>query len=312
MRRVLWTLLVALLSGPVAAAPPELGAPEGAEATAAVAARADRYSLPVGRFTVQEAPVLDLQGQVAWQAFRIADRELTVASVAEGYRARAEDLGLETLLDCTGQDCGGFDFRFGVMMLPAPAMRMDAADFAQLSVRQASPEAYVSVLISRVLGSIWVQLVTVEPSETAVRITAAPEPAADLAPVTPDLPLDRELLGKLTAEGHVRLDGIDFATGGAAFAEGSDAVLDRVARLLNDQVGLRLVIVGHSDNQGGLDGNIALSRSRAEAVLEALVTRGVDRGRLEARGIGFLSPLASNATPEGRARNRRVELVLSE
>jgi len=71
-----------------------------------------------------------------------------------------------------------------------------------------------------------------------------------------------------------------------------------------------VVIVGHSDNQGTLDANLALSQRRAEAVRDALVSRGVAAERLDARGVGFLAPVASNATEEGRARNRRVELVL--
>ena len=117
---------------------------------------------------------------------------------------------------------------------------------------------------------------------------------------------------QLKAQGHVQLDGVDFATGGARLSEDSGIALDRIATLLVNQSDLKVVIVGHSDNEGGLDPNIALSRSRADAVMQALVARGVAKDRLEARGIGYLSPLASNDTPEGRAKNRRVEIVLAE
>jgi OOP family OmpA-OmpF porin len=70
------------------------------------------------------------------------------------------------------------------------------------------------------------------------------------------------------------------------------------------------VIVGHSDNQGSLEANIALSKRRAEAVRTALITRGVAAERLEAHGVGYLAPVSTNLTEAGRTLNRRVELVL--
>ncbi|WP_416137988.1 OmpA family protein [Halomonas sp. HK25] len=72
-----------------------------------------------------------------------------------------------------------------------------------------------------------------------------------------------------------------------------------------------VVVVDHTDNQGGFDYNIELSQRRAAAVVEALAAEyGVARDRLKHWGVGFTAPAASNATDEGRARNRRVELVL--
>ena len=83
-----------------------------------------------------------------------------------------------------------------------------------------------------------------------------------------------------------------------------------VAKLLRDNAGLRVYIVGHTDNAGALDGNLALSQRRADAVVAALVgTHKIDAKRLAARGVASLSPVASNRAEPGRARNRRVELV---
>ncbi|MEM7211633.1 MAG: OmpA family protein [Pseudomonadota bacterium] len=314
MMRGWWSTLLAFgmfCAVPVLADPPELGAPEGSEATAKIGPRTDRYELPVGAFTRDAQPVLELRGSVIWHAFRLQDRETTVAAVAEGYRAEIESLGLETLLDCANRDCGGFDFRFGISLLPAPQMRMDVQDFHQFSVRRERDDAHASILISRVLGSIYVQIVTVEPTGKATQITKAPEPSLETQDVAPERPDDLNLMAKLQTEGHVQLDGVEFATGGAQLSEVSASALDGIAAVLKSQPGLDIVIVGHSDNEGGLDPNIALSRSRANAVLEALAERGVSRDQLQARGIGYLSPLVSNATAEGRARNRRVEIVLA-
>jgi outer membrane protein OmpA-like peptidoglycan-associated protein len=74
--------------------------------------------------------------------------------------------------------------------------------------------------------------------------------------------------------------------------------------------GLKVYIVGHTDNQGALDYNVGLSQRRAEAVARALAGQyGIPAARMSARGLGPLAPVTSNATEEGRAKNRRVELV---
>jgi OOP family OmpA-OmpF porin len=71
-------------------------------------------------------------------------------------------------------------------------------------------------------------------------------------------------------------------------------------------------IVGHTDSSGGLDGNIAISRQRAAAVIKRLVVDfGAPRARLTAAGMGYLAPIASNLTQEGREANRRVEAVVT-
>jgi OOP family OmpA-OmpF porin len=70
-------------------------------------------------------------------------------------------------------------------------------------------------------------------------------------------------------------------------------------------------LVGHSDAVGGLEGNIAISKQRAEAVRQRLISKyGIQKSRITAQGIAFLSPRASNQTPEGREQNRRVEAVV--
>ena len=69
-------------------------------------------------------------------------------------------------------------------------------------------------------------------------------------------------------------------------------------------------MVGHTDNVGTMDANLKLSQARAEAVVQALVTKhAIAAARLRAAGVGPLAPVASNDAEEGRARNRRVELV---
>jgi OOP family OmpA-OmpF porin len=86
-----------------------------------------------------------------------------------------------------------------------------------------------------------------------------------------------------------------------------------MAKLLTSQPRLNVYIVGHTDNQGSYDHNMTLSRQRAEAVAAALAGKyKILRARMRTAGLGFLSPVGSNASEEGRALNRRVELVEPE
>lgn len=100
---------------------------------------------------------------------------------------------------------------------------------------------------------------------------------------------------------------IEFATSSAEIEPTSADLLDRVAEAARDCPGV-LRVEGHTDSTGSADLNETLSRARARAVRSALIERGVDPARLIAQGYGARVPIASNATPEGRARNRRIEI----
>ena len=119
-------------------------------------------------------------------------------------------------------------------------------------------------------------------------------------------------IGKsLTTQGKVAIYGIYFDTGKADIKPDSKPSLDQIAAFLKAEPGVKLHVVGHTDSVGGFDSNLALSRRRAEAVAAALVKDyGVATGRLVGNGVASLAPVASNASEEGRAKNRRVELVL--
>jgi outer membrane protein OmpA-like peptidoglycan-associated protein len=114
----------------------------------------------------------------------------------------------------------------------------------------------------------------------------------------------------INATGHAAIYGIYFDTGKSEIKPESDAAIAEMARLLKGDAGLKLYVVGHTDNVGSLESNMRLSRDRAEAVTRALTTRhGIGAERLSAHGVGSLAPVAANASEAGRAKNRRVELV---
>lgn len=117
-----------------------------------------------------------------------------------------------------------------------------------------------------------------------------------------------ELAEKLEKDGFVSLY-VSFDTGKATIRPDSAKTLDEAAAALQAVGGLKVEVGGHTDNVGTPEANQRLSQERAQAVLAALVTRGVKADRMTAKGYGQTTPVADNRTEEGRAKNRRVELV---
>lgn len=113
----------------------------------------------------------------------------------------------------------------------------------------------------------------------------------------------------LREAGRAVVPGIFFDTNKATIKPESEPALAEIAKLLAAEPKLKVYVVGHTDNVGGLDANQKLSKERAEAVARALAGKAVAAARLRAFGVGPLAPVASNADERGRAKNRRVELV---
>ena len=118
------------------------------------------------------------------------------------------------------------------------------------------------------------------------------------------------LAGSIRETGKAAVYGIYFDTGKAEIKPESEAALAEIAKLLKADPKLKLYVVGHTDNVGLFGSNIKLSDDRAAAVVKALVGKyGIVSSRLTPFGDGPTAPVASNKSEEGRARNRRVELV---
>jgi len=114
----------------------------------------------------------------------------------------------------------------------------------------------------------------------------------------------------LKATGHSAVYGIYFDTGKSDIKAESDQAIGEIAKLLKGEASLKVYVVGHTDNVGGLEANMKLSQERAEAVVQTLVSKhGITATRLKGYGSGPFAPVTSNDTEEGRAKNRRVELV---
>jgi len=119
-----------------------------------------------------------------------------------------------------------------------------------------------------------------------------------------------EMAKSIGTDGRVALYGLQFDTDKAELRADSRPSLIEIAKLLSQDTKLNVFVVGHTDNQGSYAHNIELSQKRSEAIVHALTTEfKIAPGRLVAKGIASVSPIASNDSETGRAKNRRVELV---
>ncbi len=113
----------------------------------------------------------------------------------------------------------------------------------------------------------------------------------------------------MNTDGKIALYGIFFDTGKSVIKPESGPALQQVLDYLKENPSVKIVVVGHTDNTGVYAGNITLSKARAKAVKDFLVAKGVGASRLLSEGVASLCPVSTNSTEEGRAKNRRVEIV---
>lgn len=116
------------------------------------------------------------------------------------------------------------------------------------------------------------------------------------------------ILKTLNTEGHIALY-INFDTGKSTIKPDSQNIIHQIVAMMKDNPDLRIGVEGHTDNVGNPKSNQTLSEDRAKAVVAAIEKEGIDTKRLSAAGFGQDKPIADNRTEEGRAKNRRVELV---
>ncbi len=242
--------------------------------------------------------------------FYVQAKERSALEVFRNYQSALKTAGFATLYSCEMTACDEAQIRdpFPKELLGVRRWaggRVDPTSSFDRDVR------FMSAKLSRNGADTYVMVYVAEPNSlwgAPVAAVVVAEPAAmDNGNVV--VSTDRLQKG-LADEGKIALYGIYFDTGRAEVKPESKGQLDEMAKLLNGDKSLKVVIVGHTDNQGSADANVALSQRRADAVVAALVsTYKVDAARLRARGVASFAPVATNRTEVGRAKNRRVELV---
>ena len=259
----------------------------------------DEFELPLGK-AVNEKPTKSqhLEGKVTYVYYE-APKSRSELEIYRNFEGALKQAGFQTLFACAREQCGDNE---AVTVYPNTDGEWWGAntETRYLSAKLSRPQgdAYVSLEVQKGdanVGAPWVRLYVVEvkPMESGlVTVNAA------------------ALAGDITRTGHASVYGILFDTGKADIKPESDAALKEVATLLQQDAALKLYVVGHTDNQGTLETNMDLSMRRANAVVQVLTSKyGVAAARLKPLGDGPSAPVASNDAEEGRAKNRRVELV---
>ncbi|MGI9388821.1 MAG: OmpA family protein [Boseongicola sp.] len=300
-------VLLALCAAPAAAL--ELVVPN-AETTRIQASPASSVRLPDQPWSAGSLPP-QVEGAIRRRALRLAGGVQTSLQLLEPVRDQLINLGYSEVFACADAACGGFDFRFQLDLLGEPEMHVDLGDFRYFLARKDSsgeePNT-VSIVASRSSDAGFIHVTEVFDTAPTEQIVATPP--IEPVPVETSPTQDGDLISILQSSGRAALDDLDFGSGADTLV-GTYESLKLLAAWLAKEPTARVVLVGHTDAVGSLEANTRLSRRRAEAVVARLrADYNVDAEQLQAAGAGYLAPRASNLTDDGRALNRRVEVIL--
>ena len=242
----------------------------------------------------------DLEGETRRVAYEIPEGRSTL-EVIRAYQKAMKGAGFSQIFACDGRrgctNYGTFGEAHAALTNPKRAHFRTADDmrYASFERTEGGRRELVDVVVS--LSSS---------GHTAeVRWGSTEAEALELETLDAD-----GIAAALAANGTAAIYGLEFESGSAVLLPAADAVLEQMAAYLRG-TDVAVLLVGHTDNVGDLTYNLDLSARRAAATRAALAERYAIAGsRMETHGVGFLSPVAANADENGRARNRRVEMVL--
>lgn len=283
----------------------------------------DEFIIPLGTVnqagaTVEPAKRQRVEGTVT-RILYVAPAERSPLEIMRNYELELQKGGFETIYTCAEAQCSAVN-NFARFLYPVEKQLRQTPPaggaISQNALSYPGNQRYLAAKRSRPEGDVYVS-VYVAINQLAVHKETANRPII-LLDVIESVPIetgmvtvDAAAMAKdISATGHIALYGIYFDTDKSDLKPESQPTLQEIVKLLKQDSSLKLYIVGHTDNVGAFDYNIGLSERRAAAVVRELATKySVAAARLRSAGVGVLSPVAPNDTEQGRAKNRRVELV---
>ena len=240
----------------------------------------------------QPQEVATVEGAVTRLAY-VYPEGTALVQVARNFEQQLGNEGFSVKLACSQNECGGMSYE--VEQFGNSPSWADRFNYRYIMGTLARPEGVVHATFFGSVNNGIVQAV----------VTVTEEEAMGFEMVAAE-----EMQSSIAETGRVALYGLHFAVDDATIQPESTPTLDEIARYLAANPDLSVVIVGHTDNQGTLPYNLDLSARRAAAVRDALVEGySIASERLSHAGAGFLAPVATNTTEDGRALNRRVEII---
>ncbi len=264
----------------------------------------DRIEFPSGGED-DELQTTPLEGEVT-KIIYVAPEKLSVLQVQRNYQMALEEAGFEIVYECFG----------GIDEIPRSIYIDYGPDSLGISGRnpfKGEDHSYFLARIHEEDRNIYVSahtlLSTRFDGRPATALHILEEELMETGKVKVDIDAD-SMAEDIDKKGSVSIHGIHFDTGEASIKQESESTLAEIASLLEREEELRLMVVGHTDAVGSIEYNMDLSQKRADAVVNYLSSEhGISEDRLAPYGVGPLAPVASNEDKDGRAENRRVELV---
>ena len=280
----------------------------------------DEFLVPLGPMPGYDPATLEKSETVegAWtRILYVAPKGRSTLEVYRNYEKELKKLGFEILYECKEAACsaGDGDALVENVLYPLGEKLSNRGQMTEYALNFTKDVRYLAAKLTRPEGDVTVSLYVAidtfnnwpETSDATMALldVIVGEGMEEKMVVVEASEIDKSI----RETGRIALYGITFATDSTAIEPASADSLDQVVQYLNEHGDVGLYIVGHTDNEGSFDYNLDLSYRRAAAVVDWLVGKGIAADRLKAAGAGLMAPVAPNTTEEGRAKNRRVELV---
>ncbi|MFH1824499.1 MAG: DUF4892 domain-containing protein [Candidatus Firestonebacteria bacterium] len=263
----------------------------------------DEYKLPLGGLNAQMklSKYMRLEGKITRITYAVSQKRSTL-EIYRNYEQALKKVGFEFLFSGSGEQIASI----GILWVSAVYNTVEDYDL----IGYIDIQRHLSAKLSRQEGDVYISLYVSSSAQYSYPVVRLD--VIELKSMEDNLvAVNAEFMAsRLKESSHISIYGICFDSGKTEVKPESETTIKEIVKLLNNNSKLNLYVVGHTDNVGTFDFNMSLSKGRADAVVNVLTTKyNISKERLIPVGIGPVSPVTTNKTEKGKAKNRRVELV---